>query len=96
MKEHSAHMRWPYFEPIAEPGRGGDAPDTPQYMARRLTLEVLKRRYFRLKYLPLDDVWWDRKVVPLPWLNEQLKADGHQWRASIVADEYEFRDVAKN
>jgi hypothetical protein len=88
-----AHMRWPYYEPITEPGRGGDAPDTPQYKGRRLIVEWIKKRYFARRGLPLDDVWWDREVVPLAWINEQLEADGHLWRASVVHDEYEFSDV---
>lgn len=90
------HMRWPYFEPVTEPGRGGDAADTPQYMARRMIVEKLKRRYFRARGLPLTDVWWDRSVVPMDWLNEQLRTDGNRWAASIVDDEYEFRDRPKS
>ncbi len=85
-------MRWPYFEPVTEPGRGGDAADTPQYMARRLILENLKRGYFSARGLPLTEVWWDRSIVPMDWLNEQLRTNGHRWAASIVDDEYEFSD----
>jgi len=87
------HMRWPYFEPVNEPGRGGDGPDTPQYMARRLIVEQLKQRYFASRSLPRDRVWWDREIVPLSWINEQLEAAGYRWRAAIVDDEYEFVDV---
>jgi len=90
-----AHMRQPYYEPITEPGRGGDAPDSPQYKARRLIVEQIKKRYFVRQGLPLDEVWWDREVVPLAWINEQLEADGHLWRANIVDDEYEFSDVSR-
>jgi hypothetical protein len=89
----TAHMRWPYFEPITEAGRGGDAPDTPQYKARRLIVEGLKRKYFASKSLPLDRVWWDREVVPLTWINEQLKTHDHRWRAAVIDDEYEFTDL---
>jgi hypothetical protein len=88
-----AHMRWPYYEPVTQPGRGGDGPDTPQYKARRLIVEWIKKRYLARQGLPADEVWWDREVVPLAWINEQLKADGHLWRASVVDDEYEFTDV---
>lgn len=88
-----AHMRWPYYEPVTEPGRGGDAPDTPQYKARRLIVEHLKKRYFAPQDLPIEEVWWDREVVPLAWINEQLEAEGHRWRASVLDDEYEFMDV---
>lgn len=87
------HMRWPYGEPITEPGRGGDGADTPQYKARRLIIEDLKASYFRANGLSALDVWWDRETVPLGWLNEQLQAGGFGWRAAIVADEYEFTDV---
>jgi len=88
-------MRWPYFEPVTEPGRGGDAPDTPQYKARRLIVERIKTRYFARQGLPLDEVWWDREIVPLAWVNEQLRADGHLWRVSMVDNEYEFSDLGR-
>jgi hypothetical protein len=84
------HMKWPYFEPITEPGRGEDRPDTPQYMARRLIVERLKARYLARNNLTVDSVWYDRQVVPLDWLNSELLADGHQWAASIVDLEYQF------
>lgn len=87
------HMRWPYYEPITEPGRGGDAPDTPQYKARRLIVERLKRWYFHQKSLPLAEAWWDRDVVPLDWINERLASGGHRWRVAVVDDEYEFTDL---
>lgn len=87
------HMRWPYFEPITEPGRGGDAADTPQYKARRLIIERLKRRYFRERDLESSEAWWDREVVPLHWLREQILRDGHRWAIAVVADEYEFTDL---
>lgn len=90
-----AHMRWPYYEPVTEPGRGGDSPDTPQYKARRLIVEQIKMRYFGRLNLPLNEVWWDREVVSLAWINEQLEADGHLWRASVFDDEYEFSDVGR-
>lgn len=90
-----AHMRWPYFEPVTEYGRGGDAPDTPQYMARRLIVEQLKKRYFALHSFPLNQVWWDRQLTPIDWINERLEAEGHRWRVSVVADEYEFSDVLR-
>ena len=73
--------------------RWGDAADTPQYKARRIIVELLKRSYFRAKGLRLADVWWDRTVVPMDWLNEQLRSQGHRWQASIVDDEYEFSDL---
>jgi hypothetical protein len=88
-----AHMRWPYYEPVTEPGRGGDAADTPQYKARRLIVERIKRLYFAKQGLPLEEAWWDREVVSLAWINEQLAAEEHLWRANTVDDEYEFADV---
>lgn len=84
------HMKWPYFEPINEPGRGADRPDTPQYMARRLIVERLKARYLAQNRLTVDSVWYDREVVPMGWLNSELVADGHQWSAAIVDLEYQF------
>jgi hypothetical protein len=84
------HMKWPYFEPITEPGRGADRPDTPQYMARRLVVERLKARYLARHNRTVDSVWYDRDVVPLDWLNSELLADGHHWSAAIVDLEYRF------
>ncbi|HXQ47540.1 MAG TPA: hypothetical protein VN806_13040 [Caulobacteraceae bacterium] len=55
--------------------------------------EPIKARYFAERGLALSEVWWDREVVPLAWINEQLEAGGHLWRADVVADEYEFTDV---
>lgn len=88
------HMRRPYGEPNYEPGRGGDAPDTPQYKARRLIIEDLKARYFNAKPLSSDNIWYDRVKVSTDWLNEQLLSEGHRWRVSIEADEYTFEDGA--
>lgn len=88
-------MKHPYWEPNLVPGRGGDSADTPQYCARRLILEEHKLRYFAMigESAKRIDVWFDRDVVPLAWLNEQLKADGHLWFAQIVDQEYEFRNL---
>jgi hypothetical protein len=87
-------MRWPYGEPVTDPGRGGDSPDTPQYKARRIIIEELKARFFAERRLPQEEVWWDRDVVPLEWINGELAAAGHKWRAAVVDDEYEFSDIA--
>lgn len=87
------HMRWPYGEPVTEPGRGGDSADTPQYKARRLIVEGLKEDYFSVNSLPRAEAWWDREVVPLAWINERLAAMGHRWGATVVDDEYEFHDL---
>jgi hypothetical protein len=87
------HMRWPYFEPITEPGRGADAADAPQYKARRIIVEHLKRQYFKSMDLNVDEAWWDRTIVPIGWLNERLRINGHRWQARVVDDEYEFADL---
>ncbi len=86
------HLRWPYGEEITEYGRGGDASDTPQYKARRIIIEELKKDFFHAKSLPLIDVWWDRDTVSLEWLNMRLKELGHRWHTILVDWEYEFRD----
>lgn len=88
-----AHLKWPYYEPVTEPGRGGDAPDTPQYKARRIIIEHFKKQYFAQRCLPIAEAWWDRDVVPLAWINERLQDDGHRWSARVVDDEYEFTDT---
>ena len=87
------HVKRPYGEPNNEPGRGGDAPDTPQYKARRLIIENLKERYFRRSGLPLGDIWYDRNTASVGWLNKQLEIEGHRWRVSVVDFEYEFTDI---
>lgn len=95
IKARPRHMRWPYDEPVTEPGRGGDGADTPQYKARRIIVEHIKACYFAARGLPRDDVWWDRGVVPLNWINSELAAAGHRWRVALVDDEYEFSDVVR-
>lgn len=91
-----ARMKMPYGEPIIFPGRGGDAPDTVQYMARRLLVEDLKQRYFIENGLDKTDshhVWYDRTEVPLEWINEQLLICDHSWQVNVIADEYAFSDI---
>jgi hypothetical protein len=93
--ERHARMKMPYGEANNFPGRGGDAPDTLQHMARRLTIEDLKLRYFIGHGVTVADqhhVWYDREEVPLNWINRQLEVEGHRWRAAVVADEYVFED----
>lgn len=90
-----AHIKPPYGLPHCEPGRGGDAPDTPQYMARKLIVIGLKERYFIEKSITpcdLETVWYDRTIVDLVWLNETLSLRGYHWRVSTVDNEYEFSD----
>lgn len=41
-----------------------------------------------------SDVWYDREIVPLVWINEQLHQAGHKWSATIEAQEYVFVDVS--
>jgi hypothetical protein len=92
-----AHIKPPYGHPQNEPGRGGDAPDTPQYMARKLLVMGLKERYFIEKSITpcdLEAVWYDRTIVDLNWLNETLRIRGYRWQVSTVDDEYEFSDIA--
>ena len=92
------HIKAPYGQQYAEPGRGGDAPDSPQYMARKLTIMALKERYFIAKQIEprdLETVWYDRTVVPMEWLNETLQLRGYKWRVSVVDSEYEFTDEAQ-
>jgi hypothetical protein len=90
------HIKPPYGKPHTEPGRGGDAPDTPQYVARKLIVMALKERYYIEKEIEPrdpDTVWYDRVVVPLDWLNATLDLRGHKWTVSIVDKEYEFTDI---
>ncbi len=89
------HIKPPYGQAHNEPGRGGDAPDTPQYMARKLIIMGLKERYFIAKSIEpcnLATIWYDRSVVPPEWLNETLALRGHRWRVDVVDQEYVFAD----
>lgn len=89
------HIKPPYGRAHTEPGRGGDAPDSPQYMARKLIVIALKERFFieaAIEPRDQDTVWYDRTVVPLDWLNETLRLRGHRWTVSVVDGEYEFSD----
>ena len=87
------HFKLPYFEPNTEPGRGGDGEDTPQYMARRIILEGIKARHILTKSFSRIDVWYDRSVVPLAWMNVELLADGHRWQVRVEDGEYEFHEL---
>jgi hypothetical protein len=92
IEQFGHHVKLPYGAPNNEPGRGGDAPDTPQYMARRIIVEQLKECYLAQRGLGSIEAWSDREVVPLEWINEQLRTEGHRWCASVVDHEYEFLD----
>ena len=87
------HVKPPYGQQHTEPGRGGDAPDSPQYMARKLTIMALKERYFITKQIEprdSDTIWYDRTVVPIEWLNQTLLLRGYKWRVSVIDSEYNF------
>lgn len=89
------HMKSPYWLPNTLPGSGGQGPDTAQYRARRLIVEELKLQYFADagRHETRVDVWYDRDVVPIEWLNGQLHAQGHRWSTDIVDHEYAFFDI---
>jgi hypothetical protein len=90
------HIKPPYGQPHTEPGRGGDAPDSPQYTSRKLIVMALKERYCIEKGIEprdSDTVWYDRVIVPVDWLNATLAVRGHGWRVSVVDQEYDFADV---
>lgn len=88
------HIKTPYGHAPTEPGRGGDALDTPQYMARRIIVEDLKRFEFVRLDLSLGEdgheAWYDRTVVNVDWINATLLELGHHWQMTVVDDEYEF------
>ncbi|MDQ9171722.1 hypothetical protein Q8A64_15010 [Oxalobacteraceae bacterium R-40] len=89
-----ARMKLPYGAPNIYYGRGGDAPDTPQYKARRLIIERLKQQYCIENCIDNKeyDIWYDRTVVPLEWLRKKLLGSGHQWSVIIEDEEYVFVD----
>lgn len=117
-----AGMKLPYGASNSFPGRGGDTPDTPQYMARRLIVERVKANYYAetntpteggimagdgrfLHIMPVEwaqaltvkysDVWYDREIVPLTWINQQVSQGGHKWTVTVEAEEYVFTDIAE-
>lgn len=90
------HIKAPYGFPNIEPGRGGDAPDTPQYMARKLIIMSIKERFFIENHLEQRDtetIWYDRQIVPLAWINQTLRLRGHRWNVSVEDGEYVFTDI---
>lgn len=90
------HIKPPYGRQHTEPGRGGDAADTPQYTSRKLIVMALKERYFieaDIEPRDFDTVWYDRVIVPMDWLNKTLAVRGHGWRVSVIDQEYDFADV---
>lgn len=48
-------------------------------------------------YQPLtarfSDVWYDRKIVPLSWINDQVQKNGNKWAVAIEDEEYVFTDL---
>ena len=38
------------------------------------------------------DVWYDREIVPLTWINEKVHQGGTKWTVTVEADEYVFSD----
>lgn len=40
------------------------------------------------------DVWFDRTIVPLAWINDQIQQRGNKWIANIEDNEYVFTDRA--
>lgn len=94
-KPDRGHIKAPYGRPNIEPGRGGDAPDTPQYMARKLIIMALKERYFiekKIEPRDLETVWYDRTIASLTWLNDTLQLRGQKWRVGVQDGEYDFND----
>lgn len=89
------HMKAPYWSPQTEFGRGGDAPDSPQYLARRLIVEGIKANQLHATALFTNDVWYDR-TVSSDILNLHLARDGHLWRVTVVDHEYEFSDCPQD
>lgn len=90
------HLKAPYGTPNLEPGRGGDSPDTPQYMARKLIVMAIKERFFLEHHLEPRDtetIWYDRQIVPLDWINQTLLLRGHRWNVSVEDGEYVFTDT---
>ncbi len=90
------HLKQPYGAPNLIPGRGGDGADSVQHRARRIIIEDLKCQFFRRNEIAERDeyhIWYDREVVNLAWLNEQLMKFGHRWHVELVDEEYEFSDI---
>lgn len=39
-----------------------------------------------------SDVWYDRTVVPIAWINDALRQGGNKWNVSVEDEEYVFSD----
>ena len=88
------HMKRPYWDDKEiEPGRGGDSPDTPQYRARRLIIEMIKADYLAAPEFFTTSVWYDRKAVPIDAINAKLAEAGHKWKIAVDDHEYAITDL---
>ena len=89
-----AHMKRPYWpDDRIEYGRGGDAPDTPQYRARRLIVEMIKAECVGARQYFTTEVWYERDAVSMDVINNGLALLGMSWRAALDDHEYVFGEV---
>lgn len=91
---HQPHMKRPYWGD-GEPhfGRGADGPDTPQYHARRLIIELMKAEYLGANAYFTTAVWYERDAVPVDALNAMLAKAGHGWTVAIIDNEYAISEA---
>jgi hypothetical protein len=68
-------------------GRGGASPG---YEPKLKIVEQIRVNYFRSHSLPFKSTFADINAVPLDYVNQELKAQGEDWRARIVDNDYEF------
>ena len=86
------HMKRPYWGEV-EPGRGGDAPDTIQYQARRLIVEMIKAEHMAAPRYFTTSVWYERDAVPIDVINASLHARGVNWRVALEDHEYVMKNL---
>lgn len=78
------HIKMQYFSAHSIPTEGAARLDD--------RLRMMPSEWHQALTAKHSDVWYDREVVPLSWINDQLRHGGHKWAASVEAEEYVFTD----
>lgn len=56
-------------------------------------LPALPEEFYQVLTAKNSDVWYDRKFVPVAWINEKNQERGNKWIVAVEADEYVFIDA---
>jgi hypothetical protein len=56
-------------------------------------LAVWPEEFYQALTAKNSDVWYDRTVVPLAWINDQIRQRGNKWTVAVEDEEYIFTDM---